>query len=221
MEAFVDGAFAFALTLLAIAGDHIPASVAELLDAVKGVPAYALSFVVVTTMWAGHVEWSRSYGLDDAATRRLSLVLVFLVLVFVYPVKLVFSALFNGLSNGYLSPNFALHRYAEVPELFIVFGLAFGSLGAVVWLVYAHAWRKRDVIGLDAGERVMIHARLLSWGLIPIVAALSIILTLLIPARAESGNWIGVPGYIYFCLNIVTPQILRRARRRRDKLAAT
>lgn len=56
VEAFVDGAFAFALTLLAIAGDHIPGSVAELIDAVKGMPAYALSFLLITKMWAGHVE---------------------------------------------------------------------------------------------------------------------------------------------------------------------
>ena len=39
VEAFVDAAFAFALTLLVIAGDSIPASVGELLKALKSLPA--------------------------------------------------------------------------------------------------------------------------------------------------------------------------------------
>ena len=221
VEAFVDGAFAFALTLLAIAGDHIPGSVAELIDAMKGVPAYALSFVLIVQIWSGHVEWSRAFGLDDVVSRRLSLLLVLLVLVFVYPMKMVFGALFSALSDGYLSAHFSVASYADVPLLFVTFGIAFGSLGLTLWLLYAHAWRQRDRVGLDEGERILTRARMLCWALIPLVAVVSIMSALLIPARAESGGWIGLPGYIYFSLNIATPLIMRRARARQAVLAKT
>ena len=77
VEAFVDAAFAFALTLLVIAGDRIPGSVEELLQALKSLPAYALGFLLMLKFWTAHVAWSRRYGLDDATTRRLSLLLVF------------------------------------------------------------------------------------------------------------------------------------------------
>ena len=65
VEAFVDGAFAFALTLLAISGDHIPTSIDELIVALKGLPAYAASFALVVKVWSSHVQWSRTFGLDD------------------------------------------------------------------------------------------------------------------------------------------------------------
>jgi len=212
VEAFVDAAFAFALTLLAIAGDHIPSSVDELVAATKGLPAYAMSFLLVVKVWSSHVEWSRRYGLDDATSQRLSLLLVFLVLVFVYPLKMVFGALFSALSDGWLPANFTLSGIAELPSLFITFGVAFGSLGAVMSGLYLHAWRRRAAIGLDADEATMARTRALTWGLIPVVAAISIAAALLVPAREESGWWLGLPGFVYFALNIVTPLILRRAR---------
>jgi uncharacterized membrane protein len=216
LEAFVDAAFAFALTLLAIAGDHIPASGEELWSALRGLPAYAASFLLIVRFWTGHANWSRRYGLDDATTRRLSLLLVFLVLVFVYPMRIVFAVLFASLSNGFFPANFAMTSFRDVSLLFITFGVAFGSLGAVMALLYGHAWRERDRIGLDARERIELRMAWLQWALIPMVAVLSIVLALLIPATRESaGGWLlGLPGFIYFSLNIATLLVRRSTRRR-------
>ena len=213
VEAFVDAAFAFALTLLVIAGDRIPASVAELLQALKSLPAYALGFLLILKFWTEHVAWSRRYGLDDDPTRRLSLLLVFLVLVFVYPMKMVFGVLCSSLTAGWLPANFVVAGLHEVPVLFIVFGVAFGSLGTVMWLLYAHAWRKRDEIGLDACERIDTRAKLWSWALIPAVAVLSICAALVIPATPSAGWWLGFPGFIYFSLNLATPLLDAWSRR--------
>jgi len=205
VEAFVDAAFAFGLTLLVIAGDRIPASVEELLQALKSLPAYALGFLLILKFWTEHVAWSRRYGLDDMATRRLSLLLVFLVLVFVYPMKMVFGVLFSSLTYGWLPANFVVAGLHEVPVLFIVFGIAFGSLGTVMLLLYAHAWRKRDELGLDARERIDTRVKLWSWSLVPAVAIVSICSALLIPATRDVGWWLGFPGFIYFSLNLATP----------------
>ena len=213
VEAFVDAAFAFALTLLVIAGDHIPASVEELLQALKSLPAYALGFLLILKFWTEHVAWSRRYGLDDAPTRRLSLLLVFLVLVFVYPMKMVFGVLFSALTSGWLPANFVVAGLHEVPILFVVFGVAFGSLGTVMWLLYAHAWRKRDEIGLSPRERIDTRVKLWAWLLFPAVASLSIASALLIPARPGVGWWLGFPGFIYFSLNIATPMLDAWSRR--------
>ena len=213
VEAFVDAAFAFALTLLVIAGDSIPASVEELLKALKSLPAYALGFLLILKFWTEHVAWSRRYGLDDTATRRLSLLLVFLVLVFVYPMKMVFGVLCSSLTFGWLPANFVVAGLHEVPILFVVFGVAFGSLGAVMFLLYAHAWRKRDEIGLSPRERIDTRVKLWSWSLIPAVALLSIASALLIPAEPGVGWWIGFPGFIYFSLNLATPLLDAWSRR--------
>lgn len=210
IEAFVDAAFAFALTLLAIGGDHIPASVAELEHAMRGVPAYAASFMLVLQFWTGHTEWSRRYGLDDDASRRLSLLLVFLVLIFVYPLRMMFATFFSAITHGWLPANFTLSSLSEVPILFITFGVAFGSLGITLWLLYRHAWNLRDALGLSAAERAATRASMQTSAMVPLVATISIVSAWLIPARASSGWWVGFPGFIYFSLNMVRP--LRRWR---------
>jgi len=220
VEAFVDAAFAFALTLLVIAGDHIPASVEELQLALRSLPAYALGFLLVIRFWSAHVAWSRTYGLDDAATRRLSLLLVFLVLVFVYPMKMVFGALCSSLTRGWLPANFTITSLAEIPVLFTAFGIAFGSLGVVMSLLYAHAWRMRHRIGLTPRECVDTRFRCYAWTAIPVVAAVSIVSAWWIPPTRESGWWLGFPGFLYFGLNIVSALLDARSRRLQARLPA-
>lgn len=218
VEAFVDAAFAFALTLLLIAGDHIPSSVQALLQALKELPASALSFMLILKFWSGHVRWTKRYGLDDVLTNRLSLLLVFLVLVFVYPMRMVFDALCNQLSAGFLPATFEA-AITDIPVLFIVFGVAFGSMSLVMSSLYLHAWRQRDVLQLSQAERI--HTRIdgLSWLLASVISTFSIMSALLIPARPESGWWMGFPGFVYFSLNVSAPLLKSMADRRVARLA--
>ena len=64
LEAFVDAAFAFALTMVVVAGSTIPGSVEALVQAMTSIPAYAASFLLIMRFWSAHAEWSRRYGLD-------------------------------------------------------------------------------------------------------------------------------------------------------------
>ncbi len=209
LEAFVDAAFAFALTLVVIAGNDIPASVDELVLAMKAVPAYAGCFLLIMRCWSAHADWSRRYGLDDTTSRRLGVLLVFLVLIFVYPMRMVFSSLFNALTAGYLPTGFTINSVSDVPAMFIMFAVAFGLLGTVMTALYWHAWRLRDELGLSLHERARTRFEIMNWGAVPVVALLSLGLALAIPARAQSGIWLGMPGFIFFLLNLATP-VLRR-----------
>jgi hypothetical protein len=49
IEVFVDAAFAFSITMLMISFDSIPASFAEMVLAIKGIPAFLLS--VAQLIW--------------------------------------------------------------------------------------------------------------------------------------------------------------------------
>ena len=51
LEAFVDAAFAFAVTLLVISLDGIPGDTSQLLDALKQIPAFAASFCLLVFFW--------------------------------------------------------------------------------------------------------------------------------------------------------------------------
>lgn len=199
-ETFVDAAFAFALSLLAIAGQEIPGSVAELELALKGLPAFAASFLVLVQFWSGHAEWSRRYGLDDTASRRLSLLLVFLALVFVYPLRMVFGSLFSALSSGWLPARFTIEAWSQVPVLFLAFAAAMGAMAATMVALYHHAWRQRGALRLDAGECAATARERRHWAVMLAVSGLSIALALAIPAEPRFGAWIGLPGFVFFLI---------------------
>jgi uncharacterized membrane protein len=154
LETFCDAAFAFAVTLLVISIDGIPKSYGELLSAFKGIPTFAASFATITSYWVAHRKWSRRYGLEDWPSTMISLVLVFIMLVFVYPLKMMFSALFAWISGGWLPTEFVLGELSELLGLFRVYGLGFMALTGMIALLYLRALRATDRLLLNEYERI-------------------------------------------------------------------
>ena len=213
LEAFIDAAFAFAVTLLVISVDAIPASREEMLIALKGVPAFAASFVMISLFWYGHATYTRRYGLDDMPSTLLGLTLVFFVLVFVYPLKVMFAAFFARMSNGWLPAHFTLETDSDWIFVFLGFGIVFATMGTVLALLTRHAWNLREQIGLDINERANTRCAELSWWLIPLVSLLSIAITL-IAANFSAARWlIGFAGPVYMLLG-AQDLLLSRVRRR-------
>ena len=101
-EAFVDASFAFAMTLLVIFYNDLPDTVTELRQALLRVPTFVVCFVLLAMFWLGHNRWSRRFGIENAYTTALSLALVLVVLVFVYPLRMVISAFLGAISGGAL-----------------------------------------------------------------------------------------------------------------------
>lgn len=79
-------------------------------DAMKQIPTYAASFIIIMQFWMNHADWSRRFGLEDAMSDRLSILLVFVLLIFVYPLKMVFSSFFSLISGGYLPTQFSISQ---------------------------------------------------------------------------------------------------------------
>jgi uncharacterized membrane protein len=48
LENFVDAAFAFAVTVLVISIGHVPNTVAEMLQALRGLPTFVVTFLLIT-----------------------------------------------------------------------------------------------------------------------------------------------------------------------------
>jgi len=157
LEAFVDAAFAFSVTLLVIALNGIPDSISGMLQALKGVPAFAASFAQIMMFWSAHALWSRRFGLDDGGSTRLSLVLVFLVLVYVYPLKILFGSFFAWISGGWLPQVALIRTLADLQGMFTMYGLAFGTLSLLMAALNRHALHGNVAPPLSAYERG--HAR--------------------------------------------------------------
>ena len=153
IEAFYDAAFAFAITLMVISIDEIPDSAQSLIEALKSVPAFAASFLLIVLFWSAHSTWSRRYGINDRAGQRLSLLTVFLVLVFIYPMRMVFAAFFFWVTDGWLPAHIEVENGpGDMRLIILVFAVGFGSMGAVSGRVRAVA-NDRKLSAEDAPEQ--------------------------------------------------------------------
>jgi hypothetical protein len=213
IEAFTDAAFAFALTLLVISLQP-PASFSELRSALAGVPPFLLSATLLMTFWWGHHQWSRRYGLDDLWTLVLSCLLVFTVLIYVYPLRFMFSLMMDwiGRMAGWaLPPGARIEELGDVNRLFVLYGIGFSAMSAALVLLNLHAWRQREALDLDPVERHETRSALGAWAILAATGVLSTIVGLIAPP------WLpGLPGWLYALLSIVMP-LYGRAMNRRGK----
>jgi hypothetical protein len=172
LESFTDAVFAFALTLLVVSLE-VPKSFADLIGAIRGFPAFALCFIVLATIWNTHYKFSRRYCLDDAITRFLTCVLLFIVLFYVYPLKFLFNLSINDMLFG-RSVTAPLIRESEVSTLFSIYSFGFAGVYLAFNLLYLHAWHLRDALGLSEIEKLetrFVIYRLLAVAVVGLVAA--------------------------------------------------
>jgi len=139
IEVFVDAAFAFAVTMLVISFDAIPTSHAEMMLAIKTIPAFVLSVVQLVWVWYTHNKWSRRYGLDTALTTVLSAALLIVVLIYIYPMRIMAQGFFSWITNSYLIVNFKLNSLSELADMFVFLGFGWIALSLVFVLMYMYA----------------------------------------------------------------------------------
>jgi uncharacterized membrane protein len=213
MDAFVDAAFAFAVTLLVVAVGRIPTSVPELALAMRGVPAFAASFMLISRFWQSHRHWSRRYGLEDAKSVRLSLALVFVTLVYVYPLRMVAAVVMAMLSGGMLAEqSFVIDGVAEWRVLYITFAVGYGVVSLIFSLLYGHALDCADALDLSPIERVRTRTSIDRYRGFLGVAVLSLLLAVFLPLIGASPALYSLPGFAYLLIYAVRPWYERRER---------
>jgi uncharacterized membrane protein len=215
LEGFVDASFAFVVTLLVISIGHTPSTVPEMLHALRGVPAFALCFFLVVRLWKAHRDWSRYYDLEDRTSIFLSLSLVFLVMVFVHPLRLLFALLLAWVSAGYLVDQpLGLHDVEELRWAFEVYGIGFATIAGLFALLYRHALRRAADIGLDARELLATRMHVAIWSSMAGLAAVSILSAALLPFHLDQPFVFTLPGALYAMTSIFAPWIRRHYTRR-------
>ncbi|MEL6328521.1 MAG: hypothetical protein AAFR38_02570 [Planctomycetota bacterium] len=203
LETFVDAGFAFVVAMLALAQDDLPRTYAGMIDLLRGVPAFVVCLSIVMLFWTAHVEFSQRYGLDDGPTKFLSGALVAVLMIYVFPLKFMFTIFF-----AYFIPPLRTSVYTppisgpnDLSVMFAVMSAGYIAMHAVLCLLTWHAWRKREVLGLDARERFLTKAQFGAFGVYIAVGAASISL-----AVAFRGSlWVTSAGWIYAFIGVLMP----------------
>jgi uncharacterized membrane protein len=214
-ETFTDAAFAFALTLLVVSIDRVPASYDELRLAVQGIPAFGLSCMLLFLFWHGHWSWSRRYGLEDFPSIVLSFTLVFVVLCYVYPMRYVTSIFTAWVSGGRISAGAQIESLDELYGIFAIYSIGFTAMCLVIILLYLRAWQLRKSLQLNAVEQFLTRAEMGNWAILAGVGTIATLLGLFAPPRVWT-----VPGWAYIILPVVMPVYGYRMGRKRAQIAA-
>ncbi len=199
IEALTDAVFGFALTLLVITLE-VPRTTTEMWAAVRQIPAFFVCFAMIMMLWFFHYLFFRRYGLEDAVTFLLNAVFLFLVLIYVYPLRLLFTWLLAplvgaprvvALDDGTVVP---LITAGDTQALMIFYGAGCAALFLVFVLMHLHALRLRRALELDEIEILLTKASIRAHAVVILVAAVSIGLA------AAGGNGVPLSGLVYFLI---------------------
>jgi uncharacterized membrane protein len=202
LENLADVVFGFSLTLLVVALE-VPVTSGDLFTVMRGFFGFAICFTILLYLWSTHYLFFRRYGLNDTLTLILNAVLLFLVLLYVYPLKFLFSYL-TDLVWYHFSPLDEASRQelkarlvntmspADAKFVMVLYSAGYLGVAIVFILLHANAWRRRAMLELDATEELLTRATMIAHAINGGVAAVSI-------AVALAGHP-SLAGFMYFIL---------------------
>jgi len=182
LEAFCDVVFGFAITLLVVSLE-VPHTYAELMVDMRGFLPFAACFAQLALIWRTHYKFSRSYGLEDPYTVFLNVVLLFLVLFYVYPLKFVFTLVFSELTGSEATAGLGL---LEGSVLMRIYAVGFVCVFLLFVLMYVHAYRLRRELDLSPAEVALTRFSIQENVLLALVGITSFVVAI---RNAEWAGW--------------------------------
>src|SRR5262245_4681128 len=196
LEGFSDAVIGFALTLLVVSLE-VPESFLALKETLGAFLPFAATFAIVSWIWFEHYFFFRRFPLEDGWTVFLNLVLLFVVLFFVYPLKFIFTRLLGravglGAAGG---TAFEGMSAGDARLLLFAYSTGFVAVFGILALLYGNALRRRERLVLDELELFDARAGVRRHCVSVAVGVVSILLCAVVPPW---GLW--APGFVYFAL---------------------
>lgn len=170
LDTFADAAFAFAVTLMVVGGGGMAVDADLLRNSVASIPAFAIAFAMIAMFWHAHVRWRKLRGDSDWRATLLTLLLVFVVLIYVVPLRAMaasFAALLSGRADDF---------GGNLGMLFTVYGLGFTAMSVITGLLFRDASRSLCVA---EGDRRAALGETWIWTILAGTGALSTLLALI------------------------------------------
>ena len=209
IEGFSDAVFAFAVTLLVVSLE-VPKTFDELLATMRGFFAFAICFYLLLIVWYEHYKFFRRYGLVDSPILYLNSALLFLVLMYVYPLKFLFTMLIDELfgfaQNETIEPS-------QLPLLMVIYGVGFVTIQLVFVLMYLRAYSMRAVLELDPREQSVTREEIQSSLLNMLVGLVSVAIAIL-GGTTAAASWAGTVYLLILPLQTINGRVMGTRRRK-------
>lgn len=213
LEGFTDSVFAFAVTLLVVSLE-VPKTFDELLTTMRGFVAFAICFYLLLLVWYDHYKFFRRYGLNDTPTMWLNSALLFIMLMYVYPLKFLFTLLMSELFGFADTETIEL---SQIPLLMVIYGAGFVAVQFVFVVMYLRAYRLRADLELDGLELSITREEIQGFLLNISVGLLSIAIAVLGGVGAVA--WAGYAYILLFPLQMVNGRVMG-SRRQKNREAS-
>ncbi len=206
IEGFSDAVFAFAITLIVVSLE-VPKTFGELMHVMRAFPAFAVCYALLFQIWRRHYQFFRSYDLEDGTVVGLTAILLFVVLFYVYPLKFVWSVALAPVGGGREADAIDTR---DVPLMMEIYSAGVIAVFTLLALLYAHAYRRRDALGLSAVECLDTRVQIWRNAAIAGIGVVSVLLCVAIRA-------VRAAGLIYFGIGLTEWGLGEyRGRRTRD-----
>lgn len=180
IEAFSDGVFAFAATLLVVSlGTDNSDSIIDV--KIQSFAGFAISFFVLFAFWHLHYNFFRRTKYMDNWIIAINAILLFMVLYFVFPLKSLINTWFGAQGM----------TYEKLASIFELYSLGFTLIFLCFSLMYLRAYRKSK--DLENSINLFFYAR--HFALFVLVGIISIL-----TAYLQIGISYGLPGILYALL---------------------
>lgn len=208
VETFSDAAFALAITLLVLSSS-VPETYDELRNSMRLIVPFGISVTLLTVIWYQHYVFFLKYGLQNAFIITINSVLIFLILVYVYPLKFlsrflfeyalaIFTQDFTVLKVGFGQPSFDNMQF-----LMTIYGVGAALIFFVLSIMYGYAYKKAKQLELTEYERFITRSGLITNILLGAIPTLSVLFFLI--GFGNASVTLFISGFTYFLYPIVMP----------------
>lgn len=125
--------------------------------------------------------WSRRFGLDTTYTVFISTALLIVVLIYVYPMRIMAAGMFAWFTDDYLPSHFQSITLDELRDMFVFLGIGFIALCMVFVQMYRYATRRKVELLLNEHELFESRTLAVIWSGAAGIGLISVILALTLP----------------------------------------
>lgn len=180
VEAFSDGVFAFAATLMVVSLD-LEESFVMMESKLSSFLSFGISFFVLVMFWKVHYNFFRRTNYMDNWIITFNAILLFVILYYVFPLK--------SLINSFLGKERI--TFDGLADLFQMYSAGFLLIFLCITLMYLRAYKKTK--SMDEALLLYFYAR--HFAIYVLIALVSIALS-----GFKIGITFGLPGFVYVFL---------------------